>query len=392
MTPPQNRRLSEFCEINPRSNSDTTSDTTVSFLSMSDVSEHGTTTRGADRNIAEVKSGFTPFNNGDILVAKITPCFQNGKIAEASVSRNFGFGSTEFHVIRPNPDECDRRYLLHFLRQPWIRFTGELRMTGSGGQRRVPRQFIEELAVPLPSLATQRRIAAILDQSLVIRSTQTRRLGALNALVRSLYQKVVNSSDYTESTLGEIADITSGITKGRRTSLPTQPLPYLAVANVQEGRLDLDNVKEIEATKSETEKYRLKPGDLVLTEGGDPDKLGRGTVWRNELPICLHQNHIFRVRLHDNANNLPDFVSAAISSDSSKRYFLRSAKQTTGIASINMTQLRNLRIPLPAADVQQRFVADIERISLLRESYKKSLIEADALFSTLQSRAFRGEL
>jgi type I restriction enzyme S subunit len=99
------------------------------------------------------------------LVAKITPCFENCKIGEASIPTDVGYGSTEFHVIRPLPARLDRRYLLHFLRQARILKTGERRMTGSAGQRRVPASFLEALEIPLPPLEEQRRIAAILDRA-----------------------------------------------------------------------------------------------------------------------------------------------------------------------------------------------------------------------------------
>ena len=100
------------------------------------------------------------------------------------------------------------------------------------------------------------------------------------------------------ATFGEVADIVSGLTKGRRLSdAATREVPYLAVVNVQDRRLVLDPLKRICATEREIDRYRLVRNDLLLTEGGDPDKLGRGTVWRGELDECIHQNHIFRVRL-----------------------------------------------------------------------------------------------
>jgi type I restriction enzyme S subunit len=113
--------------------------------------------------------------------------------------------------------------------------------------------------------------------------------------------------------LGEIGEIAAGITLGRR--LPaqeqTRKVPYLRVANVKDGFLDLAQVNQIEATDSEIERWRLLRGDLLLTEGGDPDKLGRGTVWRDEIPGCIHQNHIFRVRL-DPERYAPEFIAAQL--------------------------------------------------------------------------------
>src|SRR5690348_10681963 len=98
-------------------------------------------------------------------------------------------------------------------------------------------------------------------------------------------------------------------------------------------------IKTIEASGDEIARYRLCKNDLVLTEGGDRDKLGRGVLWNDELPVCIHQNHIFRVRLTQPILH-PVFLSWLVGSERGKDYFLRAAKQTTGIASINMTQLR----------------------------------------------------
>ncbi len=138
----------------------------ASFVPMANVSRGGirAITTEESRQVGELLKGFTPFVDRDVLVAKITPCFENGKIAHARISKRQGFGSTEFHVIRPASQRLDDRYLFHFLRQPRIRIEGERRMTGSAGQRRVPKAYLESLEIPMPPIAEQRRIAAILDK------------------------------------------------------------------------------------------------------------------------------------------------------------------------------------------------------------------------------------
>ena len=192
--------------------------------------------------------------------------------------------------------------------------------------------------------------------------------------------------------LGEVADIVSGGTKGRNLEgKATRVLPYLAVANVQDKALNLLNVKEIEATDTEIQRYKLQRNDLLLTEGGDPDKLGRGTLWNNELPECIHQNHVFRVRVTHNAVT-PCFLNWLIGSERGKKYFLRSAKQTTGIASINMTQLRGFPLLVPPLGLQQEFEKRVDAVRQLTKRAEESAKQVDALFTSLQHRAFRGEL
>ena len=192
--------------------------------------------------------------------------------------------------------------------------------------------------------------------------------------------------------MGDVADIVSGITKGRTVNgQRVRSVPYLAVANVQDKTLDLSVIKTIEATEDEIQRYRLRANDLLLTEGGDPDKLGRGTLWKGEVLECIHQNHIFRVRLTSDKLD-PLFLNWLVGSERGKRYFLKSAKQTTGIASINMTQLRSFPLLVPPLAVQREFWRQIAAVDKLKSAHRASLAKLDALFASLQHRAFRGEL
>lgn len=192
--------------------------------------------------------------------------------------------------------------------------------------------------------------------------------------------------------LSDVAEVVSGITKGRRTNLQKREVPYLTVANVQDQALRLGAVKGIEATEAEIQRYRLQSGDLLLTEGGDPDKLGRGALWRGELPECIHQNHVFRVRILDRSRIHPVYLSWLVSSRYGKRYFLGVAKQTTGIASINSRQLKAFPLLTPPIAIQEEFAARIAEIEALRERNSAHLAKLDELFASLQHRAFRGEL
>jgi hypothetical protein len=157
--------------------------------------------------------------------------------------------------------------------------------------------------------------------------------------------------------LGDVAKIVSGITLGRPVrAKPTRPVPYLRVANAKDGWLDLSDVYQIEATEDEIQKCRLHYGDILLTEGGDPDKLGRGTFWEEQIPECVHQNHIFRVRL-PREEFCYDFVSLQIGSPYGKAYFFAHPKQTTGIATINRTVLNRFPLLFPSLPEQRRIAA-----------------------------------
>jgi type I restriction enzyme S subunit len=165
----------------------------------------------------------------------------------------------------------------------------------------------------------------------------------------------------------------------------------LRVANVKDGCLDLIELTETPATEGEIRRLCLKPGDLVLTEGGDPDKLGRGTVWRGQVAECIHQNHIFRLRLNAEVA-LPDFVSAQMGSAYGKAYFARHAKQTTGIATINQRVLKAFPLRLPPLAVQRSSVLKLAASGLIQSSLGGSLAELQALTGLLPSAVLRAAL
>lgn len=130
----------------------------------------------------------------------------------------------------------------------------------------------------------------------------------------------------------------------------------MRVANVQDGHLDLSEIKEIDVPVGQVERFRLHLDDVLLTEGGDFDKLGRGCVWRNEILDCVHQNHIFAVRVTKQETILPQFLACQIQSAHAKNYFLSCAKQTTNLASINSSQIKELPVLLPPLDEQRGIV------------------------------------
>ncbi|MCB9036694.1 MAG: restriction endonuclease subunit S [Lewinellaceae bacterium] len=197
--------------------------------------------------------------------------------------------------------------------------------------------------------------------------------------------------------LYNLADVVSGVTKGGRKldGKETMMLPYLRVANVQDGFLDLSEVKEIEALPSDFQKYKLEYGDILYTEGGDKDKLGRGTIWKNEIPDCIHQNHIYRARLYSkDISNA--FVGYFSQTQTAKKYFYGKAKQTVNLASINLTVLSNLPLPIPSEEEQGLIVQEIEsRLSVcdhMEQEIETALQKSEALRQSILKKAFEGRL
>ena len=174
----------------------------------------------------------------------------------------------------------------------------------------------------------------------------------------------------------DVVEITSGITLGRKvTDKKLVTLPYLRVANVQRGYLELNVMKEIELPEEELEKFKIMDRDLLITEGGDWDKVGRTAIWRNELPLVAHQNHVFKARrILKEQNEL--WLEKYLNSEVAREYFAGSSKQTTNLASINKTQLRRLPIAIPPLKEQHRIVAKVDELMALCDSLKAHLADA----------------
>ena len=145
--------------------------------------------------------------------------------------------------------------------------------------------------------------------------------------------------------------------------------PYLRVANVQYGYFKLDDVAELALPKEEAIRYFVKSGDILVTEGGDIDKLGRGTVWEGQIENCLHQNHIFAIRVHKNIVS-EYFVSLVMSCDYARKYFIDTAVKTTNLASTNRTKLGNLPILIPPLNEQLEI---IEYCRMIEDEYNKGI-------------------
>ncbi len=181
--------------------------------------------------------------------------------------------------------------------------------------------------------------------------------------------------DWAVKSLGALAEIVSGVTLGAKGEITDEvEVPYLRVANVQDGYIDLTEVKTISVSRSQFEKLQLRYGDVLMNEGGDFDKLGRGSVWQEEIKPCIHQNHVFRVRPKD-GQLLSYFLAFWSQSEMGKKYFVRSSKQSTNLASINSTQLNRFPVALPLIIEQERIEAKIVAVNGYTDSLELNLVK-----------------
>ncbi len=196
---------------------------------------------------------------------------------------------------------------------------------------------------------------------------------------------------WTITSMEQIADVSGGLAKDSNNT-SGESLPYLRVANVQRGKLDLEHIKTITCPSEKVYGLLLKKGDVLLNEGGDRDKLGRGWVWNGEISRCIHQNHVFKARLALPAIQ-PRFISHYCNT-LGESYFQNEGKQTTNLASISLSKVRALPISLPPASEQLRILDEIDRrfsvLDQVEATVQTSLARCGKLRQAILKRAFRG--
>jgi type I restriction enzyme S subunit len=276
-------------------------------------------------------------------------------------------------------------YLAYWLRarKPMLE-----RLANGATFKEISRGTVRKLAIELPSRDVQRRIIDLLARAESIarmrREAEAKAKEIIPALFLDMFgDPATNPKRWEVHLLGHVAEVVSGVAKGRKLNGKTTRLvPYLRVANVQAGHLDLTELKSLEATRDEISELALRTGDVLLTEGGDHDKLGRGALLDRDLAECIHQNHVFRVRANL-AAIVPEYFVSFLQTDLARGYFLRSAKKTTNLASINMTQLKSLPVLVPPVSEQRVFERRFSSCRLLQGDQRRAVALAEEGFRSL---------
>lgn len=324
-----------------------------------------------------------------------------------------GIVSGHYLCFRPRHDEASR-YLNYLLRSAV--YTVEYARMSRGvrpGQIEIDNDELRGLRVALPAIDEQRRIAEFLD-------TETARIDALidkkrcmialleeraqavinestgGAIVHALDGRPVGIAGMASVRLGAMAAIQGGFTLdgGRSNGADSVSLPYLRVANVLDGSISLHDIKEVTLPRSLARRCTLRSGDVLMTEGGDPDKLGRGTVWSGEIEPCLHQNAIFAVR--PDSRLLPEYLALVTRTRYARAYFEMTASKSTGIAHTSSTKITGFRVPMLAVSEQRRVVRlandSLARIGELRVQVNRQLSLLAQRRQALITAAVTGQL
>lgn len=388
--------VSDIAEINPRVPPELSEDKgrEVDFVPMSQLSEKGRIDPNGSRPIGEVLKGYTYFADGDVIVAKITPCMENGKAAYVDgLPHGIAFGSTEFHVLRPGPN-IDGRYLFYMVWNPFFRSAAEGNMTGSAGQKRVPAKFFNRFQIPLPPLPEQKRIADILDKADVIRRKRQEAAAEVSALRRSIFLKLfgdpaTNPRGWPES---EFADILSG---GMRNGIsPSRagrhPGKVLVLSAVTGQAFDRTAVKESTFADPFNEDQLVNDKEFLICRGnGNVQLVGAGRFPTTSMADTVFPDTMIAAKIDSN-RVVPEYLEELWTTRHVRHQIESGARTTNGTYKVNQGVLSAIRIPLPPLEEQQQYASSIQTIRRLQERLQSK--EADNLFHSLVQRAFKGEL
>lgn len=277
-------------------------------------------------------------------------------------------------------------------------------------QASVSLERLKDVQIPLPPLPEQQAIAHTLRTVQRAREIRQRELALERERKATLMEHLFTCGPQAEALatqetrfgevpkhwqilpLSDCSFVQTGVTKGRKfNNDPTIIVPYLRVANVQDGHLDLSEIKEIRIRKSELDRYRLQVGDVVLTEGGDFDKLGRGFIWRGEISDCIHQNHVFAVRVNRELL-YPEYFAYLAQSNYGKAYFLSVAHRTTNLASINSTKLKALPTLIPPLSEQQEVINILQACDDKIAALERELALLEELFRAMLEELMTGRI
>lgn len=378
---------------------------------LSPTQKYGVVPQSQLEGVVQVKEDtdlqmFKTIHKGDFVISLRS--FQGG----FEYSLYEGVCSPAYQVFYPTSPICDTYYRYLFKSQSFISKMNNLTVGIREGKNI---QYIDfaNSQIPVPPIAEQERIAAFLDAECAKIDAVLEKTRASIEEYKKLKQAVITQAvtkgirgdrpmkdsgiewigeipaEWRKTQLRHCAAIKSGITLGKKYEKTDSLVerPYLRVANVQDGYVDLSVLTTIKVTQDEDLKYRLHAGDVLMTEGGDRDKLGRGCVWHGEIEPCLHQNHIFAVQTSKDTL-LPEFLEYLTVSDVGRSYFDVTAIKTTNLACTSSSKVLAFTIPLPSVEEQAEIVealntkcAGIDALIAKKqqylteiENYKKSLI------------------
>lgn len=387
-------RISDIAEVNPKINISFNPEEVVSFISMQDTDENGEIINIQERSYQEVAKGYTKFIDGDVLVAKITPCFENGKGGFTSCLNNgFGAGSTEFHIVRAKSGKGDSKFLHHLTRSNEFRKVGEKSMKGSAGQKRLPSDFISDYKTFIPPLPEQKKIAEILsgiDEIISKINLEIKKIQNLKkAVIKKLFKEGINHRNYQNNIskdkitswnifrLGQICEFTQGVQipldqtiRQKRTGF----IRYLYISDF------LSDKKKL-FVENKFPKKIISSNDLVMANTGHT----AGTIFHGKEGVL--SNNAFKISVPSIVN--PDYLYYYLSTD---EYWLevRRLFNTAGQPHVGHGNIANIKFLCPSLEEQEKVVSIIKSMELNLKNKNQKVLSLISLKKSVMQDLLSG--
>lgn len=388
-------KLGEVCLINPKSCA-LRDDTEVSFVPMTKVGECGEFDASEIKHYSEVKKGFTNFQNDDILFAKITPCMENGKGAIAQNMKNgVGFGSTEFHVLRPDTDKITSEWLYYLTIWKTFRKEAERNMTGSAGQKRVPKTFLENYVVNLPEIDTQKNESKILRKVDDLISLRKQQLAKLDELVKARFVEMFGDlaapqCEYPELKLVDICadadDIKCGPfgTQLNKDEYKTKGVAVWEIPQINSGFSEMPTHFITEEKAVILNAYSIEPGDIAMSRKGNVGKCG---LFPEKLKKGIIHSDVLRIRVDKRKVDSCFMMYQLHFSEAVKRQ-IEMVSSGAIMAGINVTKLKQIKVRVPELESQRMFAAFVERVDQQKQTVQQSLEKLEVMKKALMQEYF----
>ena len=386
-------RLTDICELNPRPHAADRpdDDTAVTFVPMSAVDEHGgVINKPETRMFAEVAKGYTSFRELDVLFAKVTPCMENGKAAIArNLENRLGFGSTEFHVLRPT-EVVLPEYVFSFIRQKAFRDRAASAFVGTGGLQRVPPDFLSRVKIPLPTLPEQQRIVNLLRQADELRSAKQDAIKLCAELNKALFEKHFGIAGATQWPMESFGKYTTYSKYGPRfpdQAYSTTGIHVLRTTDMNDdGTIRWWEAPKLALTEKQIQENALKPGTLVVSRSGT---IGPFAFFDGQERQCVAGAYLIEFGLADSID--PEYVRALFSTPYLQQ-MLRKAVRSVAQPNINAPNIRAIQIPVPPRERQETFSKQIKELREWTKQLTNSVANFENLFQAIIGDALSGDL
>lgn len=372
--------------------------TGVPVLRMGNITYRGAVDLAELKHVELTRADFERYSvrRGDLLFNRTNSRDLVGKMGVWDRDEQYAFAGYLVR-LRLRRDLAEPAFVAGWFNTPEMKALLRAKAKPSVNMANISASEILRFPIVRPPLAEQGRIAELLGCAEALRVKRRATLTLLDGLATSIFLELfgdaaAKSARWPMTKLSDLGEVQGGLQVTRaRSGLPRE-VPYLRVANVYRDEVRLEEIKTIRTTASELTRTLLQPADLLVVEGhGNPHEIGRCAIWDGSISPCVHQNHLIRVRLQRD-RILPDYACRHLNSASGRQHLLRAGKTTTGLNTISVSEVREVPIPLPPLALQQEFARRIAAVDRLKAAQRASLAEMDALFASLQHRAFRGEL